>query len=64
VSAYLDASVIVPTLVHQEATDVVLSFFRSLREQRLIGDFAATEVASAVSRLAQSDGGLYPVGRV
>lgn len=52
-SAYLDASVIVPTLVHEAATDDVVAYFHSLREQRLISDFAATEVASTLSRLAR-----------
>jgi predicted nucleic acid-binding protein len=53
VSAYLDASVMIPTLVHEESTAVVAAYFRDLREQRLISDFAAAEVASALSRLVR-----------
>lgn len=52
-SAYFDASVMIPTLVREESTGIVQTYLRGLREQRLISDFAATEVASALSRLVR-----------
>ncbi|HTT80158.1 MAG TPA: type II toxin-antitoxin system VapC family toxin [Stellaceae bacterium] len=53
-SVYFDASVLIPTLIHQEATGVVQRYLGALgNEQRLISDFAASEVASALSRLVR-----------
>jgi uncharacterized protein len=54
VSVYLDASTIIPTLVDEEATSRIQMYLRSIgEERRLISDFAATEVASALSRLVR-----------
>jgi len=50
-SLYLDASVIVPTLVQSPPTATVDAFLSASREPFLISDFAAAEVASALSRL-------------
>ncbi len=52
-SWYLDASVLVPTLVQQSATAPVEAYLRASRQERLISDFAAAEVGSALSRLVR-----------
>jgi uncharacterized protein len=53
-SLYLDASVIVPTLVQSPPTATVDAFLSASREAFLISDFAAAEVASALSRLVRT----------
>ena len=53
-SLYLDASVIVPTLVQTPPTATVDAFLSASREAFLVSDFAAAEVASALSRLVRT----------
>lgn len=50
---YLDASVIVPFLLPEPSTPLVVDFLLMAGTQLTIGDFAAAEVSSAVSRLAR-----------
>lgn len=52
-SFYLDASVIVPTLVDEIASVVVARFVREAADPLIVGDFAAMEVTSAISRLVR-----------
>jgi predicted nucleic acid-binding protein len=53
VSAYLDASVIVPRLVQEPGSATVDAFLSNRSEALLISDLAAAEVASALSRLVR-----------
>jgi uncharacterized protein len=53
VSAYLDASVIVPRLVEERDSATVDAFLAGRREILLISDLAAAEVVSAMSRLVR-----------
>jgi uncharacterized protein len=53
VSAYLDASVIVPTLVDEASSMTVARFLATATERLIVSDFAAAEVASALSRLVR-----------
>jgi predicted nucleic acid-binding protein len=53
VSLYLDASVIVPSLVEEEATATVDRYLSSPREPLMVSALAAVEVASALSRLVR-----------
>jgi uncharacterized protein len=53
VSVYLDASVLVPRLVDEPHTGAVDEYLASNSEALLISDFAAAEVASALSRLVR-----------
>jgi len=48
---YLDASVLIAVLAEEPASAAVRRFLRTRREDRLISDFAAAEVVSAISRL-------------
>src|SRR6516164_1573011 len=48
---YLDASVLIALLAEEPTSGAVRRFLRARREDRLISDFAAAEVASAISRL-------------
>ncbi len=50
-SAYLDASVLLPTLIAEAATEAVYDRLGADNEEFLVSDFAAAEVASALSRL-------------
>ena len=52
-SFYLDASVLIPTLVEEPATVGVKAYLVGTEEELLISDFAAAEVASALSRLVR-----------
>ena len=52
-SSYFDASVLVPRLVEEEHSDAVVTYLASNRDERFISDFAAAEVASALSRLVR-----------
>jgi len=54
VSVYLDASVILPTLVEEAASQAVDAFIGLAGEQLVISEFAAAEVASALSRLVRT----------
>jgi hypothetical protein len=49
-SSYLDASVLLPTLIAEPTTEAVYDWLGADQEL-LIGDFAAAEVAAALSRL-------------
>jgi uncharacterized protein len=53
-SVYLDASVIVPTLVSEPSSPTVHAFLLANIRPILISDFAASEVASALSRLVRT----------
>ncbi|MBV8938152.1 MAG: type II toxin-antitoxin system VapC family toxin [Alphaproteobacteria bacterium] len=48
---YLDASVLIALLAEEPTSGAVRRFLRAHREDRLVSDFAAAEVASAISRL-------------
>ena len=50
-SAYLDTSVLLPTLIVEPATEAVYEFLGGDNRELLVSDFAAAEVASALSRL-------------
>lgn len=52
-SLYLDASVLVPTLVAEAATEVVEAYLLAAGQVRLVSDFAAAEVGAALSRLVR-----------
>ena len=52
-SAYLDASVLTATVIDEPATYTVRAFLIASTQELLVGDFAAAEVASAVSRLVR-----------
>ena len=52
-SSYLDASVLLPTLIAEPATEAVYDFLGAEGRELLISDFAAAEVASALSRLVR-----------
>ncbi len=52
-TAYLDASTILPTLVEEPASATVDRFITETREPLVISEFAAAEVASALSRLVR-----------
>ena len=53
-SVYLDASVIVPTIVASPPSAIVHAFLVANREAVIVSDFAAAEVASALSRLVRT----------
>ncbi|WP_293903019.1 type II toxin-antitoxin system VapC family toxin [Phenylobacterium sp.] len=53
-SAYLDASAILPTLVEEPGSRAIDNFIGSAGEALMIGEFAAAEVASALSRLVRT----------
>jgi uncharacterized protein len=52
-SAYLDASVLLPTLIAEPTTEAVYDCLDTNDQELLISDFAAAEVASALSRLVR-----------
>ena len=53
-NAYLDASAILPTLIDESASMAVDTFLTECQEPLIISEFAAAEVASALSRLART----------
>ena len=53
-SAYLDASAILPTLIEESASAAVDAFLTECEEPLIISEFSAAEVASALSRLART----------
>lgn len=53
-SVYLDASVILPTLIEEAASAIVDRFMENLDDDLIVSEFAATEVASALSRLVRT----------
>jgi len=52
-SLYLDASVIVPTLVDEAGSAAVARFLAAATARLIVSDFTAAEVASALSRLVR-----------
>jgi hypothetical protein len=52
-SGYLDASAILPTLIEEAGSAAVDQFMADYDEPLIISEFAAAEVASALSRLAR-----------
>jgi uncharacterized protein len=54
VSAYLDASVLVTRTVTEPSSGAVDAFLKSYDESLGVSDFAAAEVASAVSRMVRT----------
>ena len=50
---YLDASVIVATLVSEEASEVTRQFLFQATEPMLVSSYTGAEVASAMSRLVR-----------
>jgi len=55
VRLYLDASVLLPTLVAEQTSAAVDEFLRASDDVLTVSDFAAAEVASALSRLVRTD---------
>ena len=53
-SVYLDASVILPTLIEDAASTIVDRFMEDLDDDLIVSEFAAAEVASALSRLVRT----------
>jgi uncharacterized protein len=53
VSAYLDASVLLPTLIEEAVSPAVRAYLRSAGQELLVSDFAVAEVASGISRLVR-----------
>jgi uncharacterized protein len=51
---YLDASVMLPMLVKEPASGVVDAFMSNFQQELWVSDFAAAEVASALSRLVHT----------
>jgi predicted nucleic acid-binding protein len=52
-TCYLDASVLLPTSVKEPASAAVDAFMGAGKQDLLVSDFAAAEVASALSRLVR-----------
>ncbi len=52
--AYLDASAILPTLIEEPGSPAVDAFIVAAKEPLIVSEFAATEVASALSRLVRT----------
>lgn len=52
-SFYLDASVLVSTLIEEDRSDAVGRFLRAAVEPICVSNFAAAEVSSALSRLVR-----------
>ena len=52
-SVYLDASVLLPTFIEEPASASIDAFVLAADNELLVSDFAAAEVASAVSRLVR-----------
>ncbi len=52
-SSYLDASVLTAAVIDEPATHAVRALLIGSTQELLVGDFAAAEVASAVSRLVR-----------
>uniref|UniRef100_B0T3L9 Ribonuclease VapC n=1 Tax=Caulobacter sp. (strain K31) TaxID=366602 RepID=B0T3L9_CAUSK len=53
-SVYLDASVILPTLIEEAGSAIVDHFMDELDDDLIVSEFAAAEVASALSRLVRT----------
>jgi len=59
-SAYLDASVILPTLIEEPGSAIVDRFLGEIDQQVVVSELAAAEVAAALSRLVRT--GLLEIG--
>jgi uncharacterized protein len=55
VSAYLDTSVLLPTLIAEPSTQAVYDCLGAVNRELLVSDFAAAEVASALSHLVRME---------
>ena len=53
-SAYLDASVILPTLVREDGSDRIDQFLGQTSDTLVVSEFAAAEVAAALSRFVRT----------
>ena len=53
-SWYLDASLMIPILIKEPASAAVDAFMSSVQQEPWVSDFAAAEVASALSRLVRT----------
>ena len=53
-TCYLDTSFMLPILVKEPASALVDSFMSTAQEKPWVSDFAAAEVASALSRLVRT----------
>jgi uncharacterized protein len=53
-TCYLDASVMLPMLVKEPASAAVDAFMATVQQEVWVSDFAAAEVASALSRLVRA----------
>jgi predicted nucleic acid-binding protein len=52
---YLDASVLMPAVIEEPSSSAVRELFRNRPDDLSVGDFAAAEVASALSRLVRME---------
>jgi predicted nucleic acid-binding protein len=52
-NAYLDASVLLPTLIKEPGSGVVDAYVLAARQELLVSDLVAAEVASGLSRLVR-----------
>ena len=52
-SAYLDTTVLIPTLIAEPSTEAVFDWIGATNRELLVSDFAAAEVAAALSRLVR-----------
>jgi uncharacterized protein len=50
-SIYLDASFLIPTLMEEKDSATVNAYLNAVEDELLVSEFAAAEVASALSRL-------------
>lgn len=53
-SAYLDASVLVPALRPEPSTHITSAYFRRVTQTVIVSDLVAAEVSSAMSRLVRT----------
>jgi predicted nucleic acid-binding protein len=53
-SGYLDASVMLPMLIKEPSSAAVDAFMATVQPELWVSDFAAAEVASAISRLVRT----------
>jgi predicted nucleic acid-binding protein len=53
-TCYLDASVMLPILIKEPASAAVDAFMSTVQQELWVSDFAAAEVASALSRLVRT----------
>lgn len=53
-SCYFDTSVMLPILIKEPASAIVDAFMSTVQQEPWVSDFAAAEVASAVSRLVRT----------